>query len=134
MCLSIEYFNQREKALVKYRQLGYLSIDEYVDMYHISLKTLKEANIIKDETITSTIDIYPFTLTDQGRKYFEDGPNQLIVIKKDLINNLEEAISNPTQEVDEVTSDTLSMKDMFYVVGFSMTTITLMVFFLLYNA
>ncbi len=95
MCLSGEYFTERDKEHAKYSKRGYISIDVLEYEYNITYEQLADICLLKRKKIHSTADLHDYELTEKGSELFENTPYQLVLLKPNLLAKLEAIINDP---------------------------------------
>lgn len=76
MSLAYKFFEEREKALAKYKKQGYLDLDEVLEKYD---KT--DENLLDVKMAWTTADLDKLKVTQKGKKFIEEKSYQLRLVK-----------------------------------------------------
>jgi hypothetical protein len=97
MCLSQEFFIDRDKIKEKYENKGYIDIDDLGKQHAITIKNLIDFGFLRKKKMCHTTELYDFRLTSLGKSYFfAEKRHQLILLKPNKLDKLMERLAEPT--------------------------------------
>lgn len=72
MCLSQEFFAQRQKTLQGCQKQGFQELEEFMVQNAISETQLLQAGLLEMKEIISTAELVDYRVSDKGKAYFKE--------------------------------------------------------------
>ncbi|HEX7026841.1 MAG TPA: hypothetical protein VF268_06340 [Gammaproteobacteria bacterium] len=93
MSLDMQYFQERGEKQATLEALGYVDLDAFMKMYHVTRDHLLQAGLIQEKILYTTADLFDFDVSQKGRRWFKTIKSlQIIMIHQDNMNALLQAI------------------------------------------
>jgi len=89
MSLTKQFFDKRHIALLKFEDIGYINIDDFIKDHSVSLYNLYETGYLTERVISSTANVYDFHVSSKGRQFLKEIKEfELILIKPNCVDKL----------------------------------------------
>jgi hypothetical protein len=83
MCLTLEFFQDREAARQRYEQRGEVELEIFLEKHGLTTESCMVAGLLQSKHRQSTVELMSYEVSDFGTKYLREvRRHQLILVRR----------------------------------------------------